>query len=157
MRVWNLALFSSGISKINWKRYLLLASCTVSLFKINNHSCLLIVVLQVSEYTNELVFLAAVNQELVEEVDMRKAAHTDEIPSWRSEPDDCSAERLLRTDSVSLEDAPSTCSAVLRRWMKQQEATKADERSNVKNTRCCLVRRQPETWNQDLQVWTLAH
>lgn len=80
--------------------------------------------LQVSEYTNELALLAKLNQELEEEVEMRKSAHMDEIPSWRSELDDCSDERLIRTDSVSLENAPSPCFAVLHRWMEQQEAKK---------------------------------
>lgn len=76
---------------------------------------MLIVFLQVVEYTDELALLAKLNQELEEEVEMRKSAHVDEIPSWRSEPDDCNDERVIRTHCVGLENAPSTCFAVLHR------------------------------------------
>lgn len=109
------SLFPLGFPESTGNWILILHRHTASLFEINNRSCLLIVFLQVPEHTSELALLAQLNQELEEEVEVRKSAHMDKIPTWRSETDDCSDERLIPADSVSLENAPSTCFAALHR------------------------------------------
>lgn len=94
-----LAVFSSGISKINWKQYLFASShCK---FKINNHSCLLIVFLQVAELQKELTLLAKSNQELEDKVELREPAHMEEM-SWRSELHEWNDERVFQTHPASL-------------------------------------------------------